>query len=154
MKPEKLNSWLTLGANAGVLIGLILLVYEIRQNSDLMRAQMRQSRSETARDGYQVYMESDHIPEITLKLKKNEVLTEEESLRYSYYFRGIMRNLENLYWQNSEGFLDDTALRSITFYSREIIGTRSGGFEIWDHYKTNYADDYVAFVEEAIADLQ
>ena len=32
MNTEKLNRWLALGANVGVLIGLILLVYEVRQN--------------------------------------------------------------------------------------------------------------------------
>ncbi len=33
MDSDKINRWLTLGANIGVLTGLILLVTEIRQNS-------------------------------------------------------------------------------------------------------------------------
>jgi hypothetical protein len=36
---ERINRWLTLTANIGILIGVALLVFEIRQNSDLMRLQ-------------------------------------------------------------------------------------------------------------------
>jgi len=36
MKSEKLNPWLSLGANVGVVIGLALLVMEIRQNTGMM----------------------------------------------------------------------------------------------------------------------
>ena len=47
MDTEKLNRWLALAANIGVLIGLILLVYEVRQNSGLMRAQISMERTNT-----------------------------------------------------------------------------------------------------------
>ena len=39
MKSESINRWLTLGANVGILIGLVLVSVEIRQNSDLVRLQ-------------------------------------------------------------------------------------------------------------------
>ena len=41
--PERLNSWIALGANVGVLVGLALLVVEINQNNVLVRAQIEQS---------------------------------------------------------------------------------------------------------------
>ncbi len=40
MDMDWLNSWITLGANIGILVGLILVGYEIRQNSSLVRAQI------------------------------------------------------------------------------------------------------------------
>lgn len=40
MNVDKLNRWLTLGANVGVVIGLIVLIVELRQNSSLTRAAM------------------------------------------------------------------------------------------------------------------
>ena len=40
MNVDKLNRWLTLGANVGVVIGLIVLIVELRQNSSLTRAEM------------------------------------------------------------------------------------------------------------------
>ena len=46
MNTERLQGWLTLGANVGVLIGLGLLIFEIRQNSDLMSAEIHSIRAE------------------------------------------------------------------------------------------------------------
>ena len=47
MDADNLNKWLTLVANIGVVIGLVLLIYEIRQNSELVRAQIHQARSDS-----------------------------------------------------------------------------------------------------------
>jgi len=33
---DRLNKWLTLGANLGVLLGILLLVVEVRQNQEIM----------------------------------------------------------------------------------------------------------------------
>ena len=46
MDIEKTNHWLTLVTNVGVLIGIGLLVYELNQNTNLMRAEMHAMRAE------------------------------------------------------------------------------------------------------------
>ncbi len=51
MNSEKVNSWLTLGANLGVLVGIIFLAAEIRQNSDLARLQFAEDRQTTWQQG-------------------------------------------------------------------------------------------------------
>jgi hypothetical protein len=40
MDLNKTNRWLTLIANIGVLVGLIVLIFELSQNTGMMRAQM------------------------------------------------------------------------------------------------------------------
>ncbi|MBU1188311.1 MAG: ketosteroid isomerase family protein [Gammaproteobacteria bacterium] len=42
---DRLNRWLTLGANLGVIVGLLILIVEVRQNADLTRAQMESGRN-------------------------------------------------------------------------------------------------------------
>ena len=51
MNSEKVNSWLTLGANLGVLVGIIFLAAEIRQSSDLARLQFAEDRQTTWQQG-------------------------------------------------------------------------------------------------------
>ncbi len=46
MKWNNVNRWLTLTANIGVLIGIALLIVEIRQNSELMSAEIHSMRAE------------------------------------------------------------------------------------------------------------
>lgn len=51
MDSDRLNSWLSLGANIGVLVGIIFLAVEIRQNSDLARLQFAEDRITTLQQG-------------------------------------------------------------------------------------------------------
>ena len=50
MDSSKLNSWLTLAANIGVLVGLLLLVVEIRQNTAASQAQTAQAIIDSSRN--------------------------------------------------------------------------------------------------------
>ncbi len=51
MDSDRLNRWLSLGANIGVLAGIIFLVVEIQQNSDLARMQFADDRQNTWQQG-------------------------------------------------------------------------------------------------------
>jgi len=46
MNSGTVNKWLTLSANIGVVIGLVLLILELNQNSALVRAQIHQARAD------------------------------------------------------------------------------------------------------------
>lgn len=45
-KADRLNRWLTLGANLGVVLGLIILIVEVRQNATLTRADMESRKND------------------------------------------------------------------------------------------------------------
>jgi hypothetical protein len=45
-KGERLNHWLTLGANIGVVLGLMVLIIEVRQNANLTRAVMQAGKND------------------------------------------------------------------------------------------------------------
>ena len=64
MNADNVNKWLTLSANIGVVIGLVLLVIEIGQNTEMMRAQINQSRTDTAISEQQAVFNSGYIPEL------------------------------------------------------------------------------------------
>ena len=154
MKTEKLNSWLSLGANIGVVLGLILLIVEIGQNTEMMRAQINQSRTEAAMTEQQGTFNSDHIPALLLKREKDEPLTEEEAIRYRTYLRGFSRNMDNQLWQYQQGLLGENIPRSIRGAVRAVVGDDKLAIEIWDNQKYGFTDEYIALVEETIADLR
>ena len=70
MDTDRLNRWLTLGANVAVLTGIFFLVVEISQNTEMMRAQINQSRSEASMSEAQSMYNSQHLPEILVKQGK------------------------------------------------------------------------------------
>ena len=154
MKAEILNSWLSLGATLGVVVGLILLIIEIGQNTEMMRAQINQSRTDTAMSQQVATYTSDYTPAMLAKVDRGEQLSDEEMIRYETYLRAFNRNQDNNLWQYNQGFLGENIPRSIRNGVRGVIGGNELGIAVWDSQKITYTEEYVAFVEEAIADLR
>ena len=151
MKAEKLSAWLSLGANLAVLVGLILLIIEIRQNTDMMESQIHQSRTETALSEQQAVFNSDYMPAILTKVANEEPLTPEEERRYVPYFRAFNRNMDNQLWQYSHGFLGENIPRSIGNAVQAVIGGTQVGMEQWERMKLQFTDEYIAFVDSVLS---
>ena len=78
-------------ANVGVVIGLVLLVVQIDQNTNMMQAQMNQSRIDIALVVQYAVANSDYIPAIVVKVSSGESLTREETLRFEAQIRVFNR---------------------------------------------------------------
>ena len=62
MESERLNRWLTLGANLGVLVGILLLVFELNQNRDLVRAQTENVGEPEAHEAHPTFFDgAQHV---------------------------------------------------------------------------------------------
>jgi hypothetical protein len=113
MDSDKANRWLTLGANIGVLIGIILILIELNQNADLMQAQIAQSRADNRVELYREQMNSDYWPAIYVKrataVSRDEwidSLTPEEYQRVRFYTLLEVNDLRTQFLQYQQGYLD------------------------------------------------
>lgn len=70
MDPERLNKWIAPLANIGVLLGLAVLIFEIRQNNELTMAQIEQSRSESFVQFQGEIASSDHVAPTLAKIQQ------------------------------------------------------------------------------------
>lgn len=61
MKASRINRWLTLAANFGVLIGIMLLLVELDQNAHVVRAQISSERTSQAIDIFMTVAESQAL---------------------------------------------------------------------------------------------
>ncbi len=106
MDTDKFNRWLTLTANLGILIGLVLLIVEIRQNSQLMRAQINMDRTTSSIETLINVANGGAIATIQAKLYKDVngfpmvlgwkgKLTEEEQQRYRFSLRARLHEFDN-----------------------------------------------------------
>ena len=133
MDTEKLNRWLALGANIGVLIGLILLVYEVRQNSDLMRAQISMERTNTNMQIMTDIANGGELLPIDVKLREqvkgfpktlgwSRILTAEEKRRYEFWMFVRLTELSNDWFQFTAGFVpSETCLREVRSNMRRSL---------------------------------
>lgn len=116
MDLEKANHWITLLTNIGVMVGVGLLVIEINQNSNLMRAEMHAMRAEAkatrqieqANSGemirilYTAY--SAGFPEDPHGL---DALSGEDQYRFAAFVSGVNEVVQNWHFQCQQGLLDD-----------------------------------------------
>ena len=82
MDSDRLNGWPSVVATGGVILGMAFLIYELRQNSDLMRVQIRQARADAAMSNNEQLFNSEYLPSILLKIEGGQSLSEEEWIRY------------------------------------------------------------------------
>ena len=120
MNTDALNKWLTLAANLGVLIGLILLVVEIRQNTDMMRSEMSQARANNRVEAYYTQAFSEHWPRLMASRNGYESrdewyasLSDEDYERARYFYLGVTNEMANTAYQCEQGFLDPTPCLSM-----------------------------------------
>ena len=113
MDSDRVNRWLMLVANFGVLVGLLLLVFEIRQNTDMMKAQMAQARVDNRLENYRDQMHSDYWPAIGVKSAAAnsteewlDSLTPEEYRRVRSQTLYEINDLRTQYYLFQNGYLD------------------------------------------------
>lgn len=127
MKLDRVNQWLTLGANVGVLLGLGALIVEISQSNALALAQIEQTRSDGLREWRQEWVTNDHIVPLLAKVSEILPLPEyqklsiaerrmatdsalrslerEDRLRYMFFVATSYWDYENLYAQYQRGLV-------------------------------------------------
>jgi hypothetical protein len=115
MDTDKLNRWMTLVANFGVIAGLIFLAVEIRQNT----ASLDESRTQARLQSYQMYLQnldesqralanSPYMAEIFVKYERDgaAALSDVEMRRFRWQSSTGMQRLDTLHYLNEIGYGD------------------------------------------------
>lgn len=121
MKIEKLNSWLGLIGNFGVILGLVFLGVEINQSNKATVASTYQARISEIELSYQNAALSDYLPAIYEKLESEgiESVSELELRRIRDWENARIYRMQGQYYQHQQGFLDQRS------YNDLIRGVRS-----------------------------
>ena len=153
MELSKLNGWLSLIANLGVLVGIFVLVIEINQNTRAIDNENSWARVSTANDGYAFLIENEELPALILKYQGNPNLMEEpvtpERYRYLFFLEMIARQNEARFLTDSDslGVIRASTLRSLLnpgprgFYKSQI----ESGF---------FTQEYGVFIAELISEIE
>jgi hypothetical protein len=106
MNSDNLNKWLSLGANLGVLVGLIVVVLELQQTQIVMSAESSMQRAQMSRENASMAARNN-IAEIETKLAAGQELTPEEERNASEFAGNLLRHYEVMHYQNQIGVLDE-----------------------------------------------
>ena len=114
VKIERINNWLTLLGNLGIIISIIFLAYQISEANRVSNAQAYQSRAQMGAEIFWTLADSDHIGPIMDKVYDDtgpkidavDRLEPAEQFRLLMFERAAITLYENNLYQCQQGFLE------------------------------------------------
>ena len=104
MNIEKINKWLMLAANIGVIASIIFLGLEIRQNTEAFYSQSRQAILNSAQ--LEIF-EIMNNTEIVTNVIKSDQLSQDESLKIHFFLTAAVRLREYSWLQYQNQIIDE-----------------------------------------------
>jgi hypothetical protein len=153
MEPDKLNRWLTLGANVGVLIGIILLIIELDQNRDMIRAQTRNDILQQLSNSLLIVASNSELNSVIRRARLGEELSEDEERQVYLYQVANLRDWENMHYQYRQGMFDDTEFEAERRSWQFVITSNNKSFaKTWCRTRQNYSPAFSAEIDSILGE--
>ncbi len=145
--------WRELAAALGVIVSLLFVGYEIRQNTQVARGQARQQLAALNQEWLVLQSQDAAFNDLWTRawVEPDSALTPAESRRAQFMMTLNLRRLENVYFQHAEGLVDESALNSYGFQrtTENSDRYRTPRFrEFWKERRAAYDPEFVRFFEE------
>ena len=148
MKDDKLNRLLTLGANFGVIAGIIFLGFELKQNNQLLVEEARYSMLENQKEWAYFISAADNVSDSVMSPDSNSELSETDKIRRGELF-GTLLFMWQWEFEQSRSKLFGGSEVSIEAYRHGWRNYKIA--EIWPEIRDWYSDDFIRFMEEEVA---
>ena len=147
MEANKVNRWLTLGANFGVLIGIILLIVELDQNREMIRAQSRSDISRHISDHLSLIGSDIQLASLMRRAEAGEELSDDEETQQFYLFVANKRMWENIHYQYRLGLFEEKEFEAERAAWRFLINKDKTFAKNWCLTRRNYSPEFVVELE-------
>jgi len=143
---DALHRWLTLASNIAVLIGVVFVAFEIRQNNDLMAAEARFNKVSVSRDAWQAMAENGDYADVLVRARRGEELSETDEFRAN---ASMMRYFVNMDWLYRE-LPKDSPEWNYMQQSLIVASANPLFLRVWAARKNYFSPAFVEWVEKEI----
>jgi hypothetical protein len=152
MKSINLGQAIQILANVGVLVGIILLAIELRQNNDLLALEHRANLNERIQGNAEIVLENRYLLELLDKDPAALTQTERDAL----VLLGIraLSGFESGYREVLAGLADEEQLRRAVRAVWDRPHLNYGVPLAWDTFKARSPPDFVAWMEENVVNRE
>ncbi|MEJ2238529.1 MAG: hypothetical protein P8X82_09555 [Gemmatimonadales bacterium] len=144
---DRLNSWLAVLANLGVLVGIIVVVLELNQNSEMVRAQTRNELSNGIVGLLSAGAENSELASIMRRANSGEELTADEFVQFEERQAAMYRYWENVHYQYRQGLYDETEFSKQLEAWRAYVNQSKAVADQWCKFRSIVAEDFAAEVD-------
>jgi hypothetical protein len=152
MKSETINQWVSLGANIGVILGILLLAFELNQNNKLLEAQISADHRDTRLSSTSI-AHDERLAEIAVKYRSQQPLSDtEQSMLNEWYLEAFIvwewewrEMIAGRFDVNIEGWILSFSKKTPSgelWYPKQV--------EQWEYWKDQFDPEFIKFMDKNI----
>jgi len=130
MNSDRLNQLLTLTANLAVVAGIVFLAFELKQNNELLEAEIRTIRHGVRTTDNLLPLQHPQFGAALIKKRHGEELTEYETLILNRAMAGTLYNYQYVFTEYSLGRVPESSL-PLNAWRAELDGKLSPETGYW-----------------------
>ncbi len=150
MKKIDLGQTIGVLANIGVLIGILLLVYELSQNRQMMKAQTRNEIAQSTYELLTLSIDNLSFQSTMRRGRAGEELSEDEQFQFERYHNGWFRFWENVHYQYRNGLYDETEFSKQREAWAFSFATNPGVVSYWCRIRSRFVPEFSLDVNELL----
>lgn len=148
MSKQTFSGWLSLIANFGILIGVLLIVVELSQIRELLTAQVRNDFTTTVMSRNDAVAADPEMIDIMMRGKDGGNLDANEDLRYRLRTSGTFQQWQNTHFQYQMGLIDEQEFQSYRDSWTAIARASNGFARVWCGSRKSAAADFRIEMDE------
>jgi hypothetical protein len=150
---EKLNQWLTLVANFGVVVGIVFLAYEMRLNTDSMKSN---TAAQSMAAWNAITMDAATNPELIadqLEANQNGIGFDARGIKVHYFAGSMLKSTEYNFSEYTRGNLDQEHWDAFAYGQRWYIEGNPFMLQAWAVQRGTFTASFRVFVDELVRDI-
>jgi len=144
MSDKRPAQWLSLVANVGALIGLLLIVVQLQQNRDLMRAQIRHDLAMGIVELLNTPAANSQLASVLRRGELGEALTPDEQFQFEVRSNALLRYWEDVHYQYRQGLYDEVEYSAQQEAWKGTLSRSVGLAAYWCKVRTLYSPLFMA----------
>jgi hypothetical protein len=151
MKKIDVGQIITIFANVGVILGIVLLAYELHQNNELLESQANLVLLQNRLAGAEWIASDDSLGMALIKEQHGGELSPLEQLKLENYYYATLSKWEWEHRQNLAGLISADNLPVNDW--RAVFSSYPGFTRFWSdgEFQRRFSNDFIRFVDESIA---
>ena len=142
MNIDRVNSWLTLVGNVGILVGIGFLVVEISQNTQATTAASRDSAVEHVLSFFELSMDNQVIARAQHKYLLGEDLDDFERRQLGQYQYYNFKIFANIHIQYEQGLFSDEEWAVYRTIIENILKNDQIALQMWQDTPSHWTEEF------------
>jgi hypothetical protein len=147
MSKDRLIQSIALAANCVTILGLLLVIFQLRENRSLMRAQVRHELASTIVDLLNTSANNSQLASVLRRAGLGEQLTADEQFQFRLRSNALLRYWEDVHYQYRLGLYDEVEYSRQKAAWKATFASSVGFVSYWCEVRTLYSPLFASEID-------